>query len=38
LLERTPRGRKATRNTYEYMGLTPSPQFRQMSLLSADGE
>ena len=36
LLERTPRGRKATRNTYEYMGMTPSLQFRQMSLL--DGE
>ena len=33
LLERTPRGRRATRNTYEYMGLAPSPMFRQRSLL-----
>jgi Holliday junction DNA helicase RuvB len=37
LLERTPRGRKATRNTYEYMGRTPSMQFRQLLLLD-DGE
>lgn len=33
LLERTPRGRRATRNTYEYMGLAPSQQFRQRTLL-----
>lgn len=38
LLERTPRGRKATRNTYEYMGIAPSPQFRQMSLLGDEYE
>lgn len=36
LLERTPRGRKATRNTYEYMGIAPSPQFRQMLLLNGE--
>lgn len=36
LLERTPRGRKATRNTYEYMGIAPSAQFRQLSLLNGD--
>lgn len=33
LLERTPRGRKATRNTHEYMGLTLPQSFRQLSLL-----
>lgn len=33
LLERTPRGRRATRNTYEYMGVPLSPFFRQRSLL-----
>ncbi|GHV52249.1 Holliday junction ATP-dependent DNA helicase RuvB [Synergistales bacterium] len=33
LLERTPRGRKATRNTYDYLGMTPSAAFRQRSLL-----
>ncbi|MDR3253971.1 MAG: Holliday junction branch migration DNA helicase RuvB [Synergistaceae bacterium] len=33
LLERTPRGRKATRNTYSYMGMTPSVSFRQLSLI-----
>lgn len=33
LLERTPRGRRATRNTYEYMGMPLSPFFRQRSLL-----
>ncbi|GHV26962.1 Holliday junction ATP-dependent DNA helicase RuvB [Synergistales bacterium] len=33
LLERTPRGRKATRNTYDYLGMTPSTAFRQRSLL-----
>lgn len=38
LLERTPRGRKATRNTYEYMGFAPSPAFRQMFLLDGFGE
>jgi Holliday junction DNA helicase RuvB len=36
LLERTPRGRRATRNTYEYMGLTPSASFRQLTLLDDD--
>ena len=29
LLERTPRGRKATRNTWEYLGLPLSPHFIQ---------
>lgn len=33
LLERTPRGRKATRNSYAYLGLEPSAAFRQLSLL-----
>lgn len=36
LLERTPRGRRATRNTYEYMGMTPSASFRQLTLLDDD--
>jgi Holliday junction DNA helicase RuvB len=36
LLERTPRGRRATRNTYEYMGMTPSFSFRQLSLIDDD--
>jgi Holliday junction DNA helicase RuvB len=36
LLERTPRGRKATRNTYGYMGKPMSPQFRQLSLIGDD--
>jgi Holliday junction DNA helicase RuvB len=36
LLERTPRGRRATRNTYGYMGMTPSVSFRQLSLLDDD--
>ncbi|MDR1885583.1 MAG: Holliday junction branch migration DNA helicase RuvB [Synergistaceae bacterium] len=38
LLERTPRGRRATRKTYEYMGRPPSIQFRQLSLLDDDGD
>ncbi|MDR1965330.1 MAG: Holliday junction branch migration DNA helicase RuvB, partial [Synergistaceae bacterium] len=34
MLERTPRGRKATRNTYEYMGVRPrNAPPRQLSLL-----
>ena len=34
MLERTPRGRKATRNTYEYMGIKPKNLFmRQLTLL-----
>ncbi|MCL2684464.1 MAG: Holliday junction branch migration DNA helicase RuvB, partial [Synergistaceae bacterium] len=34
MLERTPRGRKATRNTYEYLGIKPKDPFmRQMTLL-----
>lgn len=33
LLERTPRGRKATRNTYEYMGMPLAPGLRQTTLL-----
>jgi Holliday junction DNA helicase RuvB len=34
MLERTPRGRKATRNAYEYMGLKPkNPSMRQLMLL-----
>ena len=36
LLERTPRGRKATRNTWEYLGIPVSPhfvQYQQMQLL-----
>ena len=37
LLERTPRGRRATRNTYEYMGVGPSAQFRQRALLEDEG-
>jgi Holliday junction DNA helicase RuvB len=35
-LERTPRGRRATRNAYEYMGVTPSASFRQLLLLDDD--
>ena len=38
LLERTPRGRRATKNTYLYMGMTPSVSFRQLSLLDDDME
>jgi Holliday junction DNA helicase RuvB len=38
MLERTPRGRKATRNTYEYLGIKPRDFMpRQMSILD-DGE
>ena len=34
MLERTPRGRKATRNTYEYLGIKPRDfMYRQMSIL-----
>lgn len=39
LLERTPRGRKATRNTWDYLGLPVSPhfiQFQQTQLLSEE--
>lgn len=39
LLERTPRGRKATRNTWDYLGLPVSPhfvQYQQMQLLSEE--
>ena len=32
-LERTPRGRKATRGTVAYLGFEPSSRFRQLSLL-----
>jgi Holliday junction DNA helicase RuvB len=38
LLERTPRGRRATRNTYSYMGITPTVSFRQLNLLEDEGE
>jgi Holliday junction DNA helicase RuvB len=38
LLERTPRGRRATKNTYLYMGMTPSASFRQLTLLDDDME
>ena len=34
LIERTPRGRRATRNSYQYLGLEPSLAFRQMNLIS----
>ncbi|MDR3281384.1 MAG: Holliday junction branch migration DNA helicase RuvB, partial [Synergistaceae bacterium] len=33
MIERTPRGRKATRNTYEYLGIRPKSDSRQMNLL-----
>jgi len=39
LLERTPRGRKATRNTWDYLGIPVSPhfvQYQQMQLLSEE--
>jgi Holliday junction DNA helicase RuvB len=37
MLERTPRGRKATRNTYEYLGMKPRDfMYRQTSLLDDD--
>jgi Holliday junction DNA helicase RuvB len=32
-LERNPRGRKATRGTFAYLGFEPSSPFRQLSLL-----
>jgi Holliday junction DNA helicase RuvB len=39
MLERTPRGRKATRNTYEYMGIKPKNALtRQLSLLGDEAE
>lgn len=38
LLERTPRGRKATRHTWEYMGLQPSQKFVQAQQSLFDGE
>jgi Holliday junction DNA helicase RuvB len=36
LLERTPRGRRATRGTYNYLGLQPSPKFQQLILVEED--
>jgi Holliday junction DNA helicase RuvB len=36
LLERTPRGRRATKNAYGYMGITPSASFRQLMLIEDD--
>ena len=39
LLERTPRGRNATRNTWDYLGIPVSPhfvQYQQMQLLSEE--
>ncbi len=39
LLERTPRGRKATRKTWDYLGIPVSPhfvQYQQMQLLSEE--
>jgi Holliday junction DNA helicase RuvB len=36
MLERTPRGRKATRNAYEYLGLKPRGGSRQLELLGDD--
>jgi Holliday junction DNA helicase RuvB len=38
MLERTPRGRKATRNAYEYMGLRPRAELRQTELLGDEQE
>lgn len=38
LLERTPRGRRATRGTYAYMGVKMSPQFRQRTLIDDEGD
>ena len=32
-LERTPRGRKATRGTFAYLGMEPTVRFRQLALL-----
>jgi Holliday junction DNA helicase RuvB len=36
LLERTPRGRKATRNTYGYMGKPMPAEFKQLTLIDDD--
>ncbi|ACZ19154.1 Holliday junction DNA helicase RuvB [Thermanaerovibrio acidaminovorans DSM 6589] len=36
LLERTPRGRKATRGTYSYLGVQPSGRFQQLILLEEE--
>lgn len=40
MLERTPRGRKATRSTWDYLGIPVSPYFtqNQQALLITDGE
>lgn len=38
LLERTPRGRKATRNTYEYMGIRMPALLQQTSLFDGPEE
>jgi len=38
LLERTPRGRKATRNTWDYMGIQPSQKFIQAQQSLFDNE
>lgn len=40
LLERTPRGRKATRNAYEYMGIRPPGAQRQLPFMDGgeDGD
>jgi Holliday junction DNA helicase RuvB len=36
LLERTPRGRKATRNTYKYLGIRSPSSQRQLNVISDD--
>ena len=37
MLERTPRGRRATRNTYEYMGVKPrNADMRQLNILGEE--
>ncbi|MDR1651962.1 MAG: Holliday junction branch migration DNA helicase RuvB [Synergistaceae bacterium] len=36
MIERTPRGRKATRGAYEYLGIRPKNQPRQLNLLEED--
>ena len=38
LLERTPRGRKATKHTWEYMGIQPSQKYIQAQQTLFDGE
>ncbi|MDR3322522.1 MAG: Holliday junction branch migration DNA helicase RuvB [Synergistaceae bacterium] len=38
MIERTPRGRKATQNTYEYLGIRPKKSSRQMTLLEDEPE